>query len=298
MSFDQTKIDVIWHSQEDGRGRYNCTTMLNDVFDRYNCVHHAGRKYMPKGIEGGVVIVHGGRQMGEIDRVNMDLDELKWALVIFLGDEECSFPIEKVEVPENRITWIQEPMVPGKHATIPHRPILDGYTPHCRNFAVPQTPKDLDWFFAGQVTHERRRECVAALQSIDWGGVIIETKGYCQGIPEQAYFQMMNRARLVPCPSGPLSPDAARPWEALECGAIPILDDLSPVRKKGGFWAHVLGDHPMPWVTRWESLPDLIDTLKKTGNLDMIQKECLTWWADYKFKFAKALGDDLKKLRG
>lgn len=285
-------IPVIWHSQSDGRGRYNCTAMVNDLFDAYDCVHYPGWNKMPD-VDGAVVIVHGGREIGRLDKLNMDIEDLKWVLLIFLGDEESSFPAELVEHP-NMIAWVQEPL-PGRH-DFAKRYILDGY-PHDYKSYITPCEKDLDWVFAGQVTHERRRACVTALQGIDWGGIIVESKGYCQGVSRGEYYRLMCRARIVPCPSGPLSPDAARPWEAIECGAIPILDDLSPSRKEPGFWNYVLGQHPFPVLTDWSTLPSVIEKIKK-GNCELLYNECARWWWSYRLKFMNSLREDIEKLTG
>lgn len=284
-------IPVIWHSQEDGRGRYNCTAMVNDLFDNYDCEHFPGWKTMPD-VDGAVIIVHGGREPGRLDKLNMDIERLRWVLLIFLGDEEASFPAELVEHP-NKICWVQEPL-PGKH-DFADRYILDGYTPHTHKHLV-YCEKDLDWVFAGQVTHGRRRACVSALQGIDWGGVIVESKQYCGGVSLEEYHRLLCRARIVPCPSGPLSPDSARVCEALECGAIPILDDLSPTRHEPGFWKMVLGDHPFPVVTDWSTLPDLIKEIK----IDWRERtrQCQTWWFLYQINFLDWFSKDIEKLTG
>lgn len=286
-------IPVVWHSQEDGRGHYNCTAMLNDALDIQKCVHYPGWRRFPV-VDGAIVIVHGGREHGRLDKLQMDIEDLKWTLLIFLGDEESSFPAEKVEHP-NSICWVQEPL-PGRH-DFADRYLVDGYTP-LTHLLKKTVEKTYDWFFAGQVTHERRRACVAALQTIDWGGVIIETKGYCQGVSPAEYYALMSQSKIVPCPSGPCSPDSARVWEALECGCIPILDDLSPTRAGTGFWKYVLGDfHPLPVITEWGELPDMIRDLRRDWTMRSV--EIQNWWLNYKWNFLNHwLTQDLKSLRG
>lgn len=284
-------IPIIWHAQEDGRGRYNCTSMVNDMFDAYDCVHYGGWNKMPD-VEGAVVVVHGGRELGRLDALCSDIAPLEWVLLIFLGDEECSFLSEMVEHPNKKV-WIQEP-IPGRH-DFADRYILDGYPHDYRRFIKP-CKKDLDWVFAGQVTHERRYACVNALRSMEWGGVVVETKGFCQGVSREEYYSLLSRAHIVPCPSGPFSPDAARPWEALECGAVPILDDLSPSRKEPGFWKYVLGDHPFPVLTDWSKLPAKIKEVK--SDWPEISLRCLAWWEGHKLSFSEWLGTDIWKLTG
>jgi hypothetical protein len=288
------EIPVVWHSQEDGRGHYNCTAMLNEAFDVQQCVHYPGWKRFPH-VDGAVVVVHGGREHGRLDRLNEDISELLWVLLIFLGDEEASFPAERVHHP-NKLCWVQEPL-PGKH-DFADRFMLDGYTPLTHLLVKTALSREYDWFFAGQVTHERRRACVDALRTLDWGGVIIETKGYCQGVSPSEYYSLMARSKIVPCPSGPHSPDSARVCEALECGCIPILDDLSPTRPLTGFWNYVLGyNHPLPVITEWDDLPDMINDLRRDYTRRSI--EIQNWWINYRYQFINNwLVNDLKVLRG
>lgn len=284
-------IPVIWHAMERGRGIFDSTAMLNDMFDHCQCNHYGFHEPTPP-FDGAVVVVHGGREIGEVGRLNADIQRLRWVILVFLGDEESTFPVEKVQHANKKI-WIQEP-IPGQH-DFADRFMVNGYG-HDRMRYISKCDKDLDWFFGGQVTHGRRRACVDALRKLDWGGVVIETKGYYQGISMAEYLRTMCRAKIVPCPSGPFSPDAARPWDALECGAIPILDDLSPTRTDPGFWKYVLGDHhPLPVITDWDALPDMIAKLK-LGNIERLTAECVSWWFDYKTRFNKWLVEDLSAL--
>lgn len=291
-------IPVIWHAQKAERGHYNCTQMINDLFDFHKCWHFGYEEQWKYGdLDGAAFVVHGGREQGAIDRLNIDIEELKWVLLIFLGDEEGVFPIEQVEHP-NKIVWIQEPRYDDRHG-FADRYILDGYTPGCKSWKKredrPPTIRDLDFVFAGQVTHERRIACVDALRRIPWGGIVVETKGYCQGVSPPEYFHLLERAHLVPCPSGPFSPDAARPWESLECGAIPILDELSPVQNAPGFWKRVLGDHPLPTIVDWNDLPEMIHECRT--EFEILAPLAQAWWSRYKANFLQSLPEDVQKLK-
>ena len=285
------KIPVCWHGVREGRGYFNCTTMLNTMFDAYDVEHFGAWEKMPD-VEGAVIVVHGGREITREDRLLMDIEPLKWCLIIYLGDEEASFQTERISHP-NAIYWVQEPHL-EKH-TFPHRSILDGWSHNFHRTIPAEVERDLSWSFAGQMTHRRRWDCRTALQNIDWGGVIVESKGYTQGVSREEYARLLCRSKIVPCPSGPFSQDSARIWEALECGALPILDDLSPARTKPGFWAHVLGEfHPLPVITDWSTLRDEIDHLKTEW--EDRQYEALVWWRMYKESFNQWLRIDLAKL--
>lgn len=288
-------IPILWHAEKEGRGRYNSTAMLNEMFDTYECVHHpcGGIRMVPKNIDGAVVVVHGCQERGSIDRLNADIENLKWVLLIFIGDEEASFPVEQVVHPNKKV-WKAEP-IPGRHNNA-DRFLLNGYPHDCKEHVV-KCYKDLDWVFAGQVTHQRRIDCVDALRRIPWGGIIVETKGYTQGVSRAEYYHLLCRAKMAPCPSGPYSPDAARPWEALECGTIPILDTRSAYYPETeGFWDYIFGgaDHPFPVISNWEDLPEFMELLKPRW--EPKRDVCVRWWKQYKEDFQTWLGLDLKAL--
>jgi hypothetical protein len=282
-------VNVIWHAQTEGRGRYDSTSMLNDMLDLYDVTHIGGWDSMPD-VDGAVIIVHGGREVGRLDRLNEDIKKLSWCIIVALGDEESSFPVEKIEHPHRKI-WVQEP-IPGRH-DFADRFMINGYG-HDRHRHIVDVEKDLQWFFGGQVSHERRVACVDALRKINWGGVVIETRGYFQGVSLAEYMRLMCRAKIVLCPSGPFSPDAARPWDALEAGCIPVLDDLSPTRKERGFWKYVLGEHPLPVLTDWNDLllvvPELLESWEETAAI------CQHFWQEYQTSFRRWLFKDLTML--
>src|SRR5579864_2231774 len=117
-------IPVCWHAMEEGRGYFDCTAFLNSMFDLYECAHYGAWYSMPEDIEGAVVVVHGGREHGRIDKLNEDIAKLKWCLIVAIGDEESTFPLEKIEHANKKI-WVQEP-IPGRH-DFADRFLIDGY---------------------------------------------------------------------------------------------------------------------------------------------------------------------------
>jgi len=286
-------IPVVWHAQADGRGYYNSTALLNDMLDLYPCEHYGGLNGIPEKISGAVIVVHGGRELDAIERLNTDIRSLGWVILVVLGDEENSFPVEKIEHSNKRI-WIQEPL-PGRHDFC-NRFMVNGYGHDFRKYIV-RCEKDLTWFFGGQHTNSRRHACVDALSTMEWGGITILSKGYHQGISLGEYYRTLCRAKIVPCPSGPFSQDAARPWDALEAGCLPILDDLSPARMTPGFWKYLLGEaHPFPVITEWSTLPSLIGELEKDWEEQFVM--CRAWWEAYKARFSSWLETDIWKLTG
>ena len=281
------RIPVLWWNSDDSRGSWACTHMLNQMFDLYGCEHSEPAL----GFTGAIVVVHGGNAQLDgkgpetAEAINESAAPLDWLIVINIGDETSEFPIHLLEHPNMRL-WQQTPL-PSQLAD---RYLIEGYTAGTENLHIT---RDYDWFFAGQLNHDRRRAMKAALDGMP-GGKAIYTEGFGQGIAHFEYITWMNRAKVVPCPSGPATPDSFRLWEALECGAVPIVDAQSLNPKTLGFWSVVLGDHPLTIIDDWETLPAVMDAI--LHDYERQQRLVSYWWKTYKLRFREWLGQDLARL--
>ena len=116
---------------------------------------------VPEG-EGAVVIIPARYHYRDVSRINEDLSRFPWVVLMLVGDEESIFPTEELRHPNFRL-WVMTP-IPGKHKA--DHFLTHGYTPQTRpilkGFECPK--KYTDWFFAGQITHQRRKECIAQLE--------------------------------------------------------------------------------------------------------------------------------------
>jgi hypothetical protein len=169
--------------------------------------------------------------------------------------------------------------------------LIEGYTHGTVNLGLE---RDLDWFFAGQINHQRRQDCIAALNVTGGESVLWPTQGFGQGLPHDEYIQWMNRTKIVPCPSGPATPDSFRMAEALECGAIPIIDAQSLNPATVGFWNVVLPQHPLPLIIDWSTLPKIIEGI--LADYERIHREIHFWWKRYKLDMRQWLAKDLITL--
>lgn len=225
--------------------------------------------------ERGVVILPARHHKGLERAVNAELKKIDKPVLILLGDEEADFDVEQIELDPSFI-WIQNPH-PDKHDK--YNRLGTGYPPHIkREFKT----KDIDVFFSGQVTHDRRRQLVDTLQPIasdTWH--INRTRGFTQGYEPSQYYDYMNRAKIVPCPSGAVIPDSFRAFEALECFCIPLLDEVSPDGKiNGDYWDWLLGANPLPKYKEPTELPAKINEL--LADWDNISQQCFSWYIRYK----------------
>jgi hypothetical protein len=309
------RLDVLWYAPE--RMSYACCAQLNSLFDSHDTTHHVGfgidsDAEIPK-LNGAVVVFHGGNEAA-IRRgsalaaiMSAELMHYRWVIFVSVGDESSEFPLHLIVHPNCKI-WAQTPKPGATHAD---RYFIEGTPADEREILdslVPQE-RDLHWFFAGQVTHERREQCVAALETSRslWGtptnkmppeapitSILIKTQSFGAGLSHESYYDFMRRALIVPCPAGPATPDSFRMAEALEAGAVPVLDAYA-LDKVEGYWDIVFPDHPFFVIQDWE---------KEWGP---VSKEILSdwerharaaqyFWQKYKLNFRQSLVKDMISL--
>jgi hypothetical protein len=313
-------IPVLWvHHDLDGmcRGYWDCG-LIEALFARELWVprralayeHHELRGDFAAGFSDGAVVVlptrhHRGREKWFVDQ----LDRMDWSLVILAGTEEWSeTPAHDpepsfdwtavVETPTRRV-WVMQP--------IPAHERLSGQIPGGWYPGTPQGVSEgrteasqpiLDWFFAGQITHERREQCAAVLRDLD-GGELIETEGYTQGIPQDDYFRRLASAKVVPCPSGPEHVDTARTFEALEAGIVPVCDLVKPHTRHSGqfdYWTMLFGaDCPIPAVYSWDEFPETLTMI--LDDWPAAANQCSAMWQQWKRRTARQLDDDVRAVR-
>ncbi len=287
-------INILWYNRE--RMSAACCNCLNQMLDTYDVRHFAKGQSLPPG--GAVIVFHGGN-----DRFDWCAEELnrwaagrEWVIFISIGDENTDFPYVTLRHP-NMLLWMQTPK-PRKVTA--HRYFIEGYPNDCREWLdkAGNIPRIFDFFFAGQVTHARRQSMVEVLRTYSFGPrAMVETSSFGAGLPHDMYYAMMRQAYVVPCPSGPATPDTFRFAETLEAGAIPVLDACAVDGVKG-YWEMVLGEgHPFTVVEDWAEFPGVVKEIL-SGKFRERQREIETWWSQYKGGFLKWLGEDVVKLGG
>lgn len=242
---------------------------------------------------GGAVVVIPAPYQGEhIEEINDWLSKYKWVVLVLTSDEEGRFPVEKISHPNIKI-WVQYPKQ-GRHDQYGKLPL--GYTTETRKHLL-YTTKFLDIFYSAQKTHERRVECSKELRSLPEKGPVYiqDTKGFSQGLLPGKYMAMMCDAKVAPAPAGPVSADSFRVYEALEAGAVPIFDEVSPAGDHD--YAHYLFDSvPFATLTKYTDLPgycnDLLNVWPENNNI--VQ----AWWIKKKRDLMWQFVADIEKLSG
>lgn len=292
-------VTVVWKTYQPetiARGYWD-QGMIEDLFaGRWNVPHFRTFNHVedfsevPPG-EGAVVVVPARHNAGHIDKLNHDLRKLGWVVLILTGDEESAFDWTAVEHKNLRM-WLMSPK-PGLHPQDARMQYLgSGYPPqareHLRN--TYDVPRDRAFFFSGQDTHARRHECLEVLGEYT-GQVANATEGFTQGLPHNEYYEGLAGAMLAPCPSGPVSVDSFRLYEALEAGCVPVADAKTPTVEMRDHWRMVFGEDPkFPIVDEWTDFRDLMNadySWKKNGN------RMGSWWEKKKRDLALRLNSDL-----
>jgi hypothetical protein len=226
------------------------------------------------------------------DQITEAIERYAWCLAFRCGDEEDLFDISKVEHP-NLKWWLQTPRVGRDYGDA--RLFGVGFPPHFNDLPVEPPRKKYDVFISGQETHQRRLECFRALRwNMKPSWVVDATDGFTRGMPAGVYAAGMVEARVAPCPSGAVSPDSFRAWEALEAHTIPILDAVSPVDGDTDYWEQVLPGCPAPVLREYADLPGYAEDALKgwPANANRIT----AYYMRYKRGLARGLREDLQAL--
>lgn len=257
-------------------------THLHDLLESGPLMRfHAG---YPPG-DGAVIVVPGRYWAGHEPAVAEALAKYRWVLLIVTSDEESLFGT--VEHPNMRL-WVQTPRQGRDYGDAFLFGV--GYTPHSRTL-VKSSEKTLNVFLSAQNTHPRRGQCFVALEGLR-DSRVHSTAGFTQGMDPSEYMACMTGAKIAPCPSGAVSVDSFRVWEALQAGALPVVDTVSPVDGITDYWARLFGDVPFPVVADWSQVQwgALLDTW--SSNMAEVQ----AWWKLQKRRYAERLVEDLKAL--
>jgi hypothetical protein len=236
----------------------------------------------------GAIVVVKADQVRDIQEFNRFVSPLKWVLVIVTANEDGTWQWDRFKHP-NSLVWLQ---TPHKHQHA-HRVIPWGWTPGC--MAEWHIEKKWEWSFAGQITHPRREEFLAVANSVTQDtAILITTKGFAQGVDHKNYYTILAETKVAPCPSGPVTVDSMRVCEALQLGAIPILDAASPTGLYDDYWQRVFPGHPLRIAYNWRVFPAMLKTL--LGEWHAYSETTRDWWTGYKLGLKKALEEDLLAL--
>ena len=138
------------------------------------------------------------------------------------------------------------------------------------------------WSFSGHVDKSTRPEMAKHMATVPGGKYYFKMCGQNWG-PFEGHalnpvelFDFYNSSIFVPCPAGNCSIDSLRVCEALQAGALPIVES-------NDYWSNLYGkDHPLIEIDSWDEVPGLIANLMSDPMLlEQKRLETYKWWITY-----------------
>lgn len=256
--------------------------MLDRLFA--NNLYHTGLEFSrhegyPSKTAGCVIIIPGRYWFERCNEISESLARYDWVLAIRTGDEEDLLDPDRVVHPNIR-WWVQSPK-PGRDYD-GARLFGVGWPPHFNELTA--APAAAEVFLSAQNTHPARNECFDSLDGVD--GHIVATDGFTRGMPRDDYVAAMCGTKIAPAPSGPVTADNFRLFEALQAHVVPIADTKD-------FW-NLLFQPAFPIIDTYTQLPGYIkDQLRLwPANTNRIT----AWWMHTKRQYSRWLIDDLNEL--
>lgn len=254
--------------------------------------------------DGGVIVFPGRAQVNFFEKLQRYITGMKWVVLMVTGDEESVFPFENLVHKKIHIYV----MSPRRGERFEGTSFLGtGYSPAVRALPTEMPERTQDFFFAGQITHERRTEMAESIVSMiedcpELEGVYVPTESFTAGLSPADYILNMAHSKVAYCPSGPETPDSFRLFEALESGCVPIVDTRVQSSKDNSefgddYWEFFFGEIvPFPVIREYDNLRPY--TKEVLDNWDELSVKVGQWWNRKKYEMAVKLSDVVADLSG
>jgi hypothetical protein len=107
-----------------------------------------------------------------------------------------------------------------------------------------------------------------------------------------AYVEVLADSVFVACPMSDQHIETTRVYDALEAGAIPVVER----RRRLDYFDALLGDHPLPTVRTWSEASGLLgDLLADHTALTALHDRVVRWWTGLKQSLARAAQEDVER---
>ena len=140
----------------------------------------------------------------------------------------------------------------------------------------PVAERRYRWCFAGNLA-STRRSLAHHLVEVQPGYLhITGTRAQsATWLGPEEYTGILRDSVFAPCPMGNVNLESFRLYEALDCGAIPIVER----RPWFDYFSRLFGAHPLPSVCHWREAPGMMASLGSDPvRLQAKQVEIRDWW--------------------
>ena len=199
--------------------------------------------------------------------------------LIHLSDEHCRSDVRIYNNPSIhkifRNYWRPE-VISDK---VIHIPL--GYNKCNRDICKPLLERKYDWSFAGAMDRPMRKEILNELEKINLVHKVHRTPTWDSSInlSEKDYLNLLLDTKIVPCMPGFFNVECFRFYEALECGAIPVIS----LDNKESYLNILAGPTTPLFIgcsgTDWSIVEILA---KDKAMMKRAHDEIHSWWSDYK----------------
>jgi hypothetical protein len=148
------------------------------------------------------------------------------------------------------------------------------------------------WSFFGHIDGKpTRRQMADAMLNVPMGVYYYIPNHISFALTSIEMTEYYSKSIFVPCSRGNMSFDTLRANEALQVGALPIVESSD-------YWSKLYGpDHPLLMVENWNQAPALIDSLMKdTTALEKRRFDTLVWWQNYKQDLINFVSREITKF--
>jgi len=151
------------------------------------------------------------------------------------------------------------------------------------------------WSFLGGGNKASRPEMLKALLPITPAFVHNTDIPGQNRLSKQEYQNILYDSVFVPCAMGNVNLESFRIYEALECGAVPIVERRPTLDLFGG----LLPGHPLPTFGSWIEAARFVTEIRgDRDQLNDLQERCGTWWIGYKQRLRESIRSFVEKTYG
>ena len=219
----------------------------------------------------------------------------KNAFLVQLGDENYELGVDRYVHFRGVFRTIWSSVFNPKHVMV----LPLGFTTvNSANAMLPASNRRFAWSFVGEAGKASRPDMVRAMSTIEphmcfsstpVRGLTFFTRDSFgdKRIPQKDFGQILGQSAFAPAPMGNASLESPRIYDALENGAIPIVER----RLALDYFRDFLGSHPLPTVRSWSQARRLVDQLLNDPvKLDGLQQTCIQWWINYQMELTEKIG--------
>jgi hypothetical protein len=161
--------------------------------------------------------------------------------------------------------------------------------------ALRATERPYLWSFAGGAAKSSRPEMIKAFSPIRSGFVHATDAPNARPIPSDEYQQILHQSVFAPSAMGNVNLECYRPYEALQRGAVPILEK----RLGLDYFTKLLGKHPMPTFFTWRDAARFVASMQGDhAAQDHLIAECSDWWIGYKRNLSARIAQFVQEPHG